>query len=373
MAEYKLISADSHVVEPRTMWQDYVDPAFRDRAPRNVVNPEGLPPGEYMFFENMEPKGIEGSFNAGRSAEENRAIEGETLDDCRPGAYLPAERIPDMELDGIEAEVIYTTQGFRMLAFTRDAELQAALFRGYNNWLAEFCSYDPKRFIGLGLIPLLDPSEGARELRRCAELGLRGGVIMTSPPDEQSYGDEAFEPFWATAAELNMPISLHVNSGHGPETQKVGKFKSNHYLGVMSMIDEVKRSLSEILFSGVLARHPNLRIVSAENDIGWMPHYVYRSDVWYHQQGWKTVTDLETAPSEYAKRQIFGTFMDDAVGLMLTDYFGEDNFAWASDYPHGASTFPNSHKIVDANFEGISPEVALKVTRTNCMRLYDME
>ncbi len=148
MAEHKLISADSHVVEPRTMWLDYVDAEFRDRAPRNVVNPPGLAPGEYMFFEGMEPKSIEGSFNAGRTAEENRVTHGETLDDCRPGAYLPAGRIPDMELDGIEAEVIYTTQGFRMLAFTRDAALQAALFRGYNNWLAEFCSYDPKRFIG---------------------------------------------------------------------------------------------------------------------------------------------------------------------------------------------------------------------------------
>ncbi len=372
MAEHNLISADSHVVEPRTMWQDYVDPAFRDRAPRNVVNPPGLKPGEYMFFEDMEPKSISGSFNAGRTPEENRESEGETLDDCRPGGYLPAERVPDMELDGIESEVIYTTQGFRMFAFTRDAALQSALFRGYNNWLSEFCSYDPNRFVGLGLIPLLDVEEGVRELRRCAGLGLRGGVIMTSPPDPQSYGDPAFEPFWAAAAELNMPISLHVNSGHGPETQKIGKFKSNHYLSVMSMIDEVKRSISEILFSGVLARCPGLKIVSAENDIGWMPHYVYRADVWYHQQGWKTLTDLKMAPSEYAKRQIYGTFMDDAVGLMLTDYFGEDNFAWASDYPHGASTFPNSRKIVDQNFEGVSEEVKLKVTRSNAIRLYDM-
>ena len=373
MSQYNLISADSHVVEPRTMWIDYVDPAYRDRAPRNVVNPPGLKPGEYMFFEDMEPKSISGSFNAGRSPEQNRAAEGETLDDGRLGGYIPAERIPDLELDGIDAEVIYTTQGFRMFAFTRDAALQSALFRGYNNWLAEFCSYDTKRFVGLGLIPLLDAQEGAKELRRCAEMGLRGGVIMTSPPDELSYGDPMYESFWATAAELNMPISLHVNSGHGPETQKTGKFKSNHYLGVMSMIDEVKRSISEILFSGVLARHPQLKIVSAENDIGWIPHYVYRSDVWYHQQGWKTVTDLDMAPSEYAKRQIYGTFMDDAVGLMLTDYFGEDNFAWASDSPHGASTFPNSHKIVDQNFDGISEEVKLKVTRTNAMRLYDME
>ena len=174
MAEYKLISADSHVVEPRTMWSDYVDPAFRHRAPHNVVNPPGLAPGEYMIFEGMEPKSIEGSFNAGRSAEENRATHGETLDDCRLGAYLPAERIPDMELDGIEAEVIYTTQGFRMLAFTRDAALQAALFRGYNNWLSEFCSYNPRRFIGLGLIPLLDAAEGSEGVATLRRVGASG-------------------------------------------------------------------------------------------------------------------------------------------------------------------------------------------------------
>lgn len=372
MAEYKLISADSHVVEPRNMWSDYCEPAFKDRAPRMVKNPEGMKKGEYFFIEGIEAKSVAGDFSAGIPPEELPEHSEDTLDDCRPGAYIPSERMTDLELDGVEAEVIYTTQGFKLFHLT-DAPLQQAVFRAYNNWLSEFCSYDPQRLIGLGLISLLDVEEGIAELKRCAKLSLRGGVIMASPPDDISYGDPMYEPFWAVADDLRMPLSLHVLTGHGPESRKLGRFKNNHYLGAMSLIHEVQRSFTEIIFSGVLARHPNLKFVSAENDIGWMPHFIYRADHWYEKGKYSRPTDLTMPPSDYARRQMFVTFMDDPVGLSLSHFYGEDNFGWASDYPHGQSTFPDSQEVVDENFAGISEEIKRKITRTNTINLYDIK
>ena len=223
------------------------------------------------------------------------------------------------------------------------------------------------------MISLLDVSEGVRELNRCAKLGLRGALIMASPPDDVSYADPVFEPFWAAAAELDLPISLHILTGHGEESRNVGKFKKNHYLRAISIIHEVQRSFAEIMFSGALERHPNLRIVSAENDIGWVPHFLYRADHFYDKAAYSHPTELKIPPSEYAKRQLFVTYMDDPIGLRLADYYGEDNYAWASDYPHAQSTFPNSHQIVDENFDGVSEDIKKKVTRDNVIKLYHME
>src|SRR5919204_27292 len=90
---------------------------------------------------------------------------------ARPGGWDPAQRLPDMELDGVEAEVLYTPLGFRLF-WLKDAGLQQACFRVYNDWLAGYCSYAPQRLKGPALISLYDPPEGAEELARCAQLGL---------------------------------------------------------------------------------------------------------------------------------------------------------------------------------------------------------
>ena len=373
MPNYKLISADSHVFEPRDMWVDYIDPQFRDRAPRIVTNPDGLE-GDFFVMPGQEPEKVGGGFTAGATPEElKKFLETASVEEsCPLGAYIPEERLKELEVDGVEAEILYTTLGFRLFRLT-DAPFQQALFRAYNTWISEYCSYDPKTMIGLGLISLLDVSEGVKELYRCSELGLRGALIMASPPDPITYADPEFEPFWAAAAELDMPISLHILTGHGPETRVVGRFKKNHYLRAISLIHEVQRSFAEIMFSGALVRHPSLRLVSAENDIGWVPHFLYRADHFYEKHGYSNPTELKMPPSDYARRQLFVTYMDDPIGLQLADYYGKDNFAWASDYPHALSTFPNSHKIVDENFTGVSEDIKKKVTRDNVIKLYHME
>jgi predicted TIM-barrel fold metal-dependent hydrolase len=372
MPNFKLISADSHVFEPREMWVDYIDPAFRDRAPRIVTNP-GDKKGDFFVVPGQEPEKVGGGFSAGASPEELKKMleEASVKDQCPLGAYIPSERQKEIEVDGVEAEIIYTTLGFRLFRLT-DAPYQQALFRAFNTWISEYCNFDKKRFIGLGLISLLDVEAGVTELRRCADLGLRGALIMASPPDGVSYADPKFEPLWAAASELDMPISLHILTGHGEESRNVGKFKQNHYLRAISIIHEVQRSLTEIMFSGAFERHPNLKIVSAENDIGWVPHFLYRADHFHDKAKYSNPTTLKMYPTEYAKRQFFVTYMDDPVGVRLYDYFGEDNYAWASDYPHAQSTFPNSRKIVDENFAGIPDRVKRKITRDNCIRLYNM-
>ena len=143
MADYKLISADSHVSEPPDLWAERVDQKYRERAPHLMVNPPGKE-GAYFYYEGfpLHPIGI--GLGAGKSPEELKEfLTKATYADARPGGWDPAERVKDNAADGVEADVLYTTLGFRIF-WLKDPGLQADCFRVYNDWLAEFVSYDPK-------------------------------------------------------------------------------------------------------------------------------------------------------------------------------------------------------------------------------------
>src|SRR6266852_4119265 len=209
MTEYRLISADSHVNEPPDLWVTRVDQKYRERAPRLAVDLPGKE-GAYFLYEGYAPHPIGIGLGAGKSPEElAEFLTKATYADARPGGWDPAERVKDNDLDGVEADVLYTTLGFRIF-WIKDAGLQADCFRVYNDWLAEYCSYSPQRMVGLPMISLYDPPAGARELERCAKMGPKGAMIWCSPPTDRPYSSDMYDPFWAAAQELKMPISLHA-------------------------------------------------------------------------------------------------------------------------------------------------------------------
>src|ERR671935_407683 len=311
MVELQLISSDSHVSEPPDLWVERIDTKYRDRAPRVVLNPEGQQ-GAYFVYEGYPPHNLAIGLGAGRTPEELAAfLKTGTYADARPGGWDPAQRLPDMELDGVEAEVLYTTLGFRLF-WLKDAGLQRACFRVYNDWLAAYCSYAPKRLKGLALISLYAPKAGAQELERCAKLGLKGAMIWCSPPADQPYSSEIYDPFWAAAQEMRMPVSLHAITGMGWESQYNW---GERYMRATVLSHEVEKSFSVLIFSGVLDRFPELQIVSAENNVGWIPYYLQRMDRTFERGRYAAGYKIQMTPSEYFRRQMHCTYIDDYVGV----------------------------------------------------------
>ena len=377
MARHGVVSADSHVMEPGDLWEERLDKRFRDRSPRVIENPEKQGPRWLFAVEDASPFPIAGGFAAGRSGDDLKEFMKQGYEAARPSGWDPAERMKDQEIDGVDAEILYPTLGMPIFSML-DGDLQRACFHVYNDWVAEYCRYDPKRLYGIGLISLEDIDAAVEDVESIAKQGMRGAMIWGAAPEERPYSDRAYDPFWQAASEAELPVSLHIIASRGRRTvgvgnKTVGSGSVNAGIWYSTVLHEIQESLATLVFGGVLARFPKLRIVSAENDIGWLPHFIYRMDHAYNKFGNLWTDDVPLPPSEYVRRQVWATFQDDPVGPRTHDIFGAENYMWASDFPHSDSTFPDSHGFIERNFAGVPEPVRQRIVFENAVALYGME
>ncbi len=374
MARLRVVSADSHMMEPAELWTQRLDARFRDHAPHVVKSDHG-----YLFTApGVSPFPVAGGFGLGRSGRNlGDHFRNSGHEAARASGWDPVERLKEQDIDGIEAEVLYTTLGMSLFGLA-DGELQQACFRVYNDWLAEFCSHHRKRLHGVALISLADIEAGTKELQRCARAGLKGGMIYGSAPAHRPYLSTDYDPFWAAAQDLEMPLSLHVftRASHGSQPAEGPRLSEymNFSRAYVRGIHEVQDSLADIIQSAVMERFPRLMLVSAENDTGWLPHFMFRLDHVFEKFGSfsRQSQPLTMKPSDYVRRQLWATFQDDPIGPALYRQFGENNFMWASDFPHSDCTWPHSHQVIEASFQSVPPDVTSKIVFDNANKLYRM-
>jgi predicted TIM-barrel fold metal-dependent hydrolase len=366
MAASRIISADSHFVEPPNMWAERVDKKFRDRAPHTVRGLNGRD-GEFFVCENISPVPVAGFFGAGVPSEALGEHIKKGMDAAPASVWDPAARIKDQDRDGVQAEVIYTSMGMPLYGLD-DVALRVACFRAYNDWAVEYCSHDPKRLLPLGLITLEDIGAGVQELQRIAKKGMRGAMIWASPPEDLPYNHTDYDPFWTAAQDLNMPLSLHILTGR--KGTGVDFFKGNLALQVSTLHHEVERSIAVFVLGGVLERFPKLTIVSAENDVAWMPYFMWRMDFAQDRVGSMSSKKLSLKPSEYVKRQIYASFINEPIFLDGLHRYAADNAMWSSDYPHTAAIWPKSQEFIKETFSGLAEADRRRIVHDTAARVY---
>lgn len=362
MAE-QVISADSHVVEPLDLWTERADRRFRDRVPRLVREIDGRR-GSFVVCEDALPTPLSAFCSAGLSPEEMARAFAADQPAVRAGGFDPAARLGDMARDGIGAEVLYPSvalQAFRV----RDATLQAECFRVYNDWLASFCAAAPDRLFGVALISLFDVAAATRELERAVGLGLRGAMVWAAPPLGDSYAKPAYAPFWSAAGALRTPVSLHLGT-----TQDLTAPGESIAVAFMMTILPVQRALAQLVLGGVLDRHPDLRIVSVENEVGWLPHFLARLDRSASRYRDVAGLSLREEPSATFRRQVSATFQEDRIGIDARAQIGVDCLMWAADYPHSDSTWPNSQAVIARDFAAVAADERAAILGGNVARVY---
>jgi len=364
-----ILSSDSHVFEPPDLWTTRIDAAFRDRAPR-MQRIDGA--DQLVVEADQVISGIGLISNAGARFESPETISGEgRFEDVPRGGYDPEQHLADMRLDGVAGEVLYPSQGLFYFRVA-DTPLMSAIFRAYNDWLAEFCRRDPSRLKGIAMINLDDVGDGTRELDRAARLGLAGAMITEYPLEHRRYDQPEYEPFWAAAASLGMPLSLHT------ATRRQGKIRG---AGEKTLRDASSRStkafypalsLCDMIFSGVFERHPALRLAIVEFELSWAPNILAAMDYTYRERHGEAVYRFKDGmrPSDFFHRNVVLSFQEDAIGIRLRDVIGVDNMMWGSDYPHSESTFPRSRKILEEILAGVPDDEGVKIAGANTARVY---
>lgn len=371
MSSYTVVSSDNHVFEPANLWTERADARFKDRAPRI----QRFEDGEWWVCDGNKLLGLGGGAQTGKRFEEPEKM---TLDDksenLRPGGWIPAEHVKDMEIDGIDVSIVYPTVGL-LLYMTPDSGLLTSAFATYNDWVAEFCEAIPSRLKGIAALNIDDVQEGVKELQRCHKMGLVGAMITVYPPDDRPYLLPEYEPLWAAAQDLGMPLSLHSGTNRSSPNQPSVDFETVGRAFFTNIDYWVRMSLTHMIFNGVFERYPDLRVGSVEMELAWVPHFLDRLDYNYTQRpssGDSYMFKEDALPSDYFYRNVFLSFQEDALGIRDRHIIGVDNLMWGSDYPHFESTFPRSREIIEETLVGCSDQEKAKIAGVNAIRVYNL-
>ncbi len=364
------ISADSHVTEPGDCYVDRIDPAFRDRAPRATTDKTM---GAVMDIDNGKSRIPYGMIAAaGRPAETIHPFTYVGWEELHAGGWDPKARIEEQDRDGVSTEVLYPSVGM-LLCNHPDADYKRACFDAYNLWISEFQSHAPARLVGLGQTALRSVEEGIEDLERMADLGLRGAMLpgFAACHADGDYDDHRWDPLWRAAVELDMPLSFHILTTGADDL--AGRFrgpKMNSFLGIIRGCQDI---IGTLVFGGVFARHPDLKVVCVEADAGWVPHWMYRADHAFDRHRKWLTADLDRPPSEYFRENVYVTFQDDWVAFQVTHLLNHKRLMWANDHPHSDATWPNSQHVVSQHTAHLDVEVRDDILWRNCADLYRLE
>lgn len=362
----RIISADSHVIEPRDLFESRVPTGLKDRMPK-LVPWEG---GDAWHLEGLDPVPLPITAATGSGYRRSRQSPDGAIsfDQVMPGLYDPAARVSDQTEDSIDAEVLYPSPAlWDAINQLGDTEFKLACVRAYNDWLGEFCAHDPTRLIGLGKIPATGIADATEELRRCVEeLHFRGVILDSWPSGKRVAGDPGDNPFWEAVDGFRVPVSLHYSIGGQQQTLPSAGISP----GLKPpMADAVVPLVSAEVFD----HYPNLQIVFAHGDAGWASHWLEFMDsnyVRHRHLPQYALPNADALPSEYIRKHSFFTFHHDRSAVRDRHKLGVAHLLWASHFPLDDSNWPENRQQAVRVTEELPVDERAALLSGNTARLY---
>ncbi|HJO23690.1 MAG: amidohydrolase family protein [Myxococcota bacterium] len=377
-----VIDTDTHISEPGDLWTSRLPARFKESAPQIVRDPKtGVETWQIGNMNTLMPVG----FTAVAGWPDPFPAAPKNMDEVPKAAYDATARLEHMDRVGIWAAALYpNVGGFGSQAFLnlKDPELMLACVRAYNDFVIDWISPNPQRFIPILATPFWDVEASAAEIERCAKIGHKG-VLFTGEP--QSHGmpilaSRHWDPLWEAARACDLPVSFHIGTGtfddgFTPERIKTtGVGRTNGFAAVSLFLDNGKQ-LTDLLFSGILPRYPELKFLSVEAGIGFIPFILEACDYTFvYGQVREANPEFVLKPSEYFARQVYGCYIfEEHAPRELMDSIGEDNILFETDYPHPVSLYGNVRKKIDAALGKATPQARRKVLFENAAKLYKVD
>jgi predicted TIM-barrel fold metal-dependent hydrolase len=384
--EVKIIDTDTHVVEPPDLWVSRVSTQrWGDRVPHVRADAKGDPA---WFVGDRLVLPVAAAAMAGWK--DHPPTHPPSLAEAERAAWDPIERLKRMDADGVHAQVLYpNVAGFGGGNFTdaSEPELMLACVEAYNDFLAGYGEMAPGRFIPVMSLPFWDLEITMKEMRRSAKNGHKG-IIFSGVPEawgQPHLTDRYWDPMWAQAQEMGLPINFHIASGDitslGADANPQNGTHANYAMMGVSFFMGNAQTIARLTCGGICHRFPDLNFVSVESGIGWIPFALAALDWQFLNCGVdKEHPEYDLLPSEYFKRQIYGCFwFEQETALSAMEQLGADNVLYETDYPHPTSMAPGpaSHatsprEYLEATFANTPDDTMRKILEGNATRIYHL-
>ncbi len=384
LKSHNVIDADTHILEPPDIWKKHLPKKYQRYAPKLVKDHEGGDGWQSPGSASVDPIGLVST--PGKRFDQFRWF-GVSYDSIRPACFNGKERLKDMDIDGVDANIVYPPERtiFRWLGHPNE-KVSLAGVDAYNEFaFDEFAAADRKRLFPMYQIPSLGLNTAVRYARKAAQKGAKGVLLGSWPNGGDGISDED-DKFWAVCEQAGLPVHVHImldsretllgrHSGTQTATTGLQAIAARRraiasYAGVFTRITPV---ISQFTFSGVFDRFPDLQVVFVEVGAGWIPHFLEMMDDRYWRNRDWVGFDLKQPPSHYWYSNCATTFMHDRSGIKLRHSVGVNNMMWSSDNPHHGNDWPYSRIVIDEMMHEVDPVERHQLVAGNAVRIYKLD
>ncbi|TQM11229.1 amidohydrolase family protein [Pseudonocardia kunmingensis] len=349
-------SGDSHFLEPPDLFDERLPKALADRMPKSqkfdgyeIVTVDGQ-----QFRRNMPKPGNTG----------------ETMSDIvnkrAPGANDPVLRLQDLDEEGIWAEVTFPSIGI-WASSIKSRELMASGVAALNDWAKEYIMDASPRLLPTASVSLLDVDDAVAEVRRCAAMGYRAAFLPTAvPPGQKPYHYiDYWNPLWTALEETNTVLAFHIGTEPVDADKGFGQVFRGPGGAVLNYTQTTfggQISTMQMITSGALDQHPDLRILVSEGGATWGPFLGDRMNEGYRQHGKYVRPQLSKPPKQFLYEQVYASFQHDETAVGAMQHLGWNNVMWGSDYPHLEGTYGHTQKTLHELFDDAPDDVRRRIT-----------
>lgn len=367
---FKIMDSDLHVLEPPDLWERYIDPEFKDRAPRGLTSvTRGL---------GVEVEGrVFGHIHEGVHLERmiySCSLQQENYGEAERRNYDGVAMLDAMGREGLDLAVLYPSRGLLVVSVPGlDHELFAAISRAYNDWLHDLCLTDPTRLYAAAMVPAPNIPAAVAETRRAAEeYGFKAIFLTADIYDQRGWDDSFYYPLWEECQRLGLVVGFHTTGTLALRPGQAGGMFST-WMQIHTFTHSIPCMEAVVAFTsgGVLEEFPRLKVAFLEANCSWVPWLLWRLDEHYELGGHIERPRLKMKPSEYFRRQCYASIEADEVSAKGIEDFGlGDNIVFSTDFPHPDSKWPFAVKSLLQL--PLSDELKEKILWDNCLALYSL-
>ena len=371
-----MLSIDDHSIEPPDLFERHMPARYKAEAPRIVTDEQGR---EQWVFQGARV-GTAGLAAVVSWPKEEWGFDPVTRAEMRPGCYDIAERVKDMDANGMLAGMNFPTfAGFSgtHLAGTANTDVTKAALSAYNDWaIDEMAGEHPGRFIPLSILPIFDLDAAIAEVKRVAA---KGCVAVSLPETPYGLGlptfaSGHFDPLFAALVDHNITPCFHIATAFGLIKRPADAIADD----IMLIAPQVMTITAvDLMLSGLLRRFPTLKFALSEGGIGWVPFFLDKLERHLTNQSWTHLDKLPPGktPTEVWREHFLACFITDPTALRIRDRFGVESIAWECDYPHSDSTWPHSPELLHTELTnaGCSDDEIDMITWKNVARFFDFD